>query len=188
MTYGSFALGFLLGAVVGPVLIFAALGRYVRRRARGRAHSPPWVPTGVAVPLDWTVQTLEGEEVNLGEQFAGRVVLLNFWATWCPPCVGEAASLDRLYERFQGRVAFACVSQEGRGTIRRFRERTGHHFPMYHLGKPPPAEFQAEGIPATFILSRDRRVVLRHVGAADWAHESVVRFLESLLEGEKAGG
>jgi thiol-disulfide isomerase/thioredoxin len=132
-------------------------------------------------PLDWEVQTLDGKTVNLGEHFAGRVAFLNFWATWCPPCVGEAASIDRLYEQFKGRVAFACLSQENPGTIGRFQGKTGHQFPMYHLGSKPPEEFQTQGIPATFIISKTQRVVLRHVGAADWAHESVVRFLENLL-------
>ena len=182
MTYGSFALGLLFGAVAGPVLIFAVLYRYVRRRVKNEAYQPPWVPTGEVVPLDWEVQTLDGENVNLGEHFAGRVAFLNFWATWCPPCVGEAASIDRLHERFKDRVAFACISQENPGTIGRFQAKTGHQFPMYHLGSKPPREFQTQGIPATFIISRSRRVVLRHVGAADWAHQSVVRFLENLLD------
>jgi thiol-disulfide isomerase/thioredoxin len=186
MTSGSFVLGLLLGAVAGPVLIFAALAWYVRRRAKGQADSPPWVPTDDLAPLDWTIRTLDGKEVNLGEHFAGQAALLNFWATWCPPCVGEAGSLDRLHERFKGRVVFACLSQEKRETIRRFQEKSGHRFPMFHLGNKPPSVFQTQGIPATFIISKSGRVVLRHVGSADWAHESVVRFLESLLahEGE----
>jgi thiol-disulfide isomerase/thioredoxin len=180
---GSFALGLLVGAVAGPVVIFAALAWYVRRRVKNEAYEPPWVPTGDAVPLDWEVQALGGQAINLGELVAGRVAFLNFWATWCPPCVGEAPGIDRLYERFKDRVAFVCLSREGAGTIARFQRKTGHRFPMYHLAGEPPEEFRAQGIPATFILSRGRRVVLRHVGAADWGHESVVRFLEGLLEG-----
>jgi len=177
----SFALGLLLGTVAGPVLIFTAVSWYVRRRVKNEAYQPPWVPTGDVAPLDWEVQTLDGKNVNLGEHFGGRPAFLNFWATWCPPCVGEAASIDRLYERFKGRVAFACISQEDPGTIGRFQGKTGHEFPMYHLGSKPPQGFQTQGIPATFIISKARQVVLRHVGAADWGHESVARFLESLL-------
>jgi thiol-disulfide isomerase/thioredoxin len=178
----SFVLGFVLGAVAGPLLIVAALSWHVRRRLKKQGYQPPWVPAGDVVPLDWEVQTLDGKVVSLGEHFAGRVAFLNFWATWCPPCVGEAASIDRLYERFKGRVAFACLSQETPGTIERFQGKTGHQFTMFHLGSNPPREFQTEGIPATFIISKSRRAVLRHVGAADWAHESVVRFLENLLD------
>src|SRR5262245_36534486 len=177
----SFTLGLLIGAVAGPVVILAALAWYVRRRVRNEAYEPPWVPTGEAVPLGWEVECPDGQAVALGELVAGRVTFLNFWATWCPPCVGEAASIDRLYERFKYRVAFLCLSQEAPGTIERFQAKTGHQFPI-HLGGKPPQEFQTQGIAATFIISTARRVVLSHVGAADWAHESVVRFLESLVD------
>jgi hypothetical protein len=77
MTYGSFALGFLLGAVAGPLLIVTGLSWYVRRRVKNQAYQPPWVPTGAVAPLDWEVQTLDGKTVNLGEHFAGRVAFLN---------------------------------------------------------------------------------------------------------------
>src|SRR5205814_891796 len=64
---------------------------------------------------------------------------------------------------------------------------TGHQFPMYHLPGPIPAEFQTQGIPATFIISKARRVVVRHIGAADWAHDDVVSLLERLLHEEVRG-
>jgi thiol-disulfide isomerase/thioredoxin len=188
MEYGSFALGLFLGAVAGLVLLFTAVYCYARWRVKDLGHQPPWVPTADAASLNWDVQTLDGRSVNLGEHFAGRPAFLNFWATWCSPCVGEAASIDRLYERFKNRVAFACLSQEKAETIARFQRKTGHHFPMFHLGSKPPQAFQTIGIPATFIISKTRRVVLSHVGAADWAHESVARLLENLLEDEGEPG
>jgi thiol-disulfide isomerase/thioredoxin len=181
MLNGSFALGLLLGAVAGPILIFTVAFRFVRRKVKNEAYEPPWIPTDAVVPLDWEVQALDGKIVNLGEHFAAQVVFLNFWATWCPPCVGEAESIDRLYQHFKGRVSFACISQENPVRIRRFQKKTGHQFPMYHLGIKPLPAFQTQGVPATFIISQTRRVVLRHVGAADWAHESVVRLLDNLL-------
>lgn len=181
MLNGSFALGLLLGAVVGPVLIFAFAFRLVRRRVKNEAYEPPWIPNDALVTLDWEVQTLDGKNINLGKQVASQVVFLNFWATWCLPCIGEADSIDRLYERFKGRVSFACISQENPVRIRRFRKKTGYQFPMYHLGSKPPSAFQAQGVPATFIISKTRQVVLRHVGAADWAHENVVHLLDKLL-------
>ena len=76
MTSGSFVLGLLLGAVAGPVLIFAALAWYVRRRVKNEAYHPPWVPTADVVPLDWEVQTLDGKHLNLGDIFAARVAFL----------------------------------------------------------------------------------------------------------------
>src|SRR5262245_12124391 len=112
MPFGSFVLGLVVGGLAGPVLLFAILGWIVRRRMRKVADAPPWVPTGEVVSLDWEVQTLDGNSINLGKSFAGRVVFLNFWATWCPPCLGEAASIDRLHARLTDRVAFACISQE----------------------------------------------------------------------------
>jgi thiol-disulfide isomerase/thioredoxin len=134
--------------------------------------------------LDWTVQTLDGKTVTLGNKMKDQVVFLNFWATWCPPCVAETPSIEKLYRKIGDRVAFACISNESFDTLLEFRKKSGYTFPMYRRSQGPPSEFNTGGIPATFILSKNRKILLKHVGGADWAHESVVAFLEEVLTAE----
>ena len=100
--------------------------------------------------------------------------------------VGEAGRQGRFLTEQLARAKVGLdITEE---TLRRFQEKTGHQFPMYHLSHEPPPDFQAEGVPATFILSRARRIVLRHVGAADWGHARVVKFLEGLLAEDARAG
>jgi thiol-disulfide isomerase/thioredoxin len=180
----SSVIGFLLGLVVSPALIIGGLYIYVKLQTpdmKEMAFSPPDVPGRQKVDLDWKVKALDGTEINLGKEIRDRVVFLNFWATWCPPCVGEMPSIEKLYRRFEGKIAFACVSNEDVATIKAFRNAQRYTFPMYHIEGDPPAGLRSEGIPATFIISRKGTMVLKHVGGADWAHETVVAFLEDLL-------
>lgn len=173
-------LAFAAGAVAGPLALVGLVYWLARRRMARLELDPPWVPTGDVVPLDWTVRTLDDQAVAVGDLAGDRVLVLNFWATWCPPCVAEVPSIDALFARLNDRVAFVCVSQEDPATLRRFRDAHGVRFPVYSREADPPPAFDAPGVPATFLIAKGRTVVLRHVGGADWAHESVARYLEAL--------
>jgi len=180
----SSVIGFVLGLIIGPVLIMGGLYVYVKLRMPDKkemALSPPDVPSHQKVTLDWKVKALDGTEINLGEEFKDRVVFLNFWATWCPPCVAEMTSIEKLFQKFGGRIAFACISNEDIAKIRDFRGAKGWTFPMYRVEGELPERIRTKGIPATFIISRKGSLALKHVGGADWAHETVVTFLEDLL-------
>jgi thiol-disulfide isomerase/thioredoxin len=180
----SSVIGFLLGLIVSPALIIGGLYIYVKLQMpdmKEMAFSPPDVPSRQKVSLDWKVKALDGTEINLGKETKDQVVFLNFWATWCPPCVGEMPSIEKLYRRFEGKISFACISSEDIATIKAFRTAQRYTFPMYHIEGDPPEELKSDGIPATFVISRKGIVVLKHVGGADWAHERVVTFLEDLL-------
>ncbi|MCP4657180.1 MAG: TlpA family protein disulfide reductase [bacterium] len=145
----------------------------------------PDLPEGPRLSLygqadpDWSVRTLEGEEVRLSD-FAGRVVFLNFWATWCIPCVAEMPSIQRLYESLADEdVAFLLVSEEDAETVRSLLEARDLNLPVY-LGVAS-AIYQSKGIPVTFIIDRDGTIVFRHLGSADWDQEACRAFIRRLL-------
>lgn len=188
MAGATFVLGLLAGAILGPVVLIAGLLWYARRRLKQRECAPPWVPRGEPVSLAWEVQPPGGRAVNLDALCGGRVVFLNFWATWCGPCVQELPGIEKLYRQFKDRVAFVCVSKEDPRRIAGFMTTKGYTLPVYHLPGEAPEEYRAEGIPATFIISRERRMVLRHVGAADWGHEKVIRLLERSADRRGSAG
>ncbi len=139
-------------------------------------------PSAVFADYDWTVQSLDGQDFTM--TFAkGKVVFLNFWATWCSPCVAEMASIQRLYEKFKGKgVIFFCVSNEDASKVGRFVKRKGYTFPIYTVRGSLPAAFDTQRVPATFILSRDGRIVLKHIGSAKWDDAKNIDLMKGLLK------
>jgi thiol-disulfide isomerase/thioredoxin len=142
----------------------------------------PSFPSGALADYDWTVKSLDGQNFKLAEA-KGKVVFLNFWATWCPPCVAEMPSIQRLYEKIKDQeIIFACISNEDPSKVSRFVREKGFTFPIYTLQGAPPVAFKTRGIPATFILSPDGKIVFRHVGSAKWDDEKSVAFLKELMK------
>lgn len=124
-------------------------------------------------------ENLAGERVDFAE-FAGSVLVLNVWATWCPPCVAELPSLARLLAALKDEdVALACVTSEGRDEVDAFLAKRDLDVPIYIVGEVP-ASFSSRAIPATYVVDRDGRIAFRHMGAAAWDDPSVVEFIRRI--------
>ena len=151
------------------------------QRMESRLKAPPF-PAGIKIDYDWILKTLEGREFQFAD-LAGKVVLLNFWATWCGPCRIEMPSMQALYDKLRDEqdLAFLFVSDEKEETVRKFIEEKGYSFPVYLMEGERPKAFEGRGIPATFLLSKDRKIAFRHVGSAKWDDLSVFDFIEGLL-------
>lgn len=142
---------------------------------------------GVA-DYNWQLTTLDGRSVSFAE-FRNKVVFLNVWATWCGPCVAEMPSIQRLHDAVsQDGIALVLVSEEDAADVSEFVSGGGYTFPVY-LSKALPQVFESEGIPATFVVNREGRVVLSHLGAAAWDDAACLGFLRALhQEGALAPG
>lgn len=156
------------------VALVAALGYHsLQRRTR----------TGFPAP-DFTLPDLGGRSHRLSD-LRGRVVFLNVWATWCPPCREEMPAMERLYRRFRNRdFAMLAVSadEDGAAAVGPFVEALGLTFPV--LLDPDGLVVRRYGItgfPETFIIDRQGQVVHHVVGPADWDSEAVDAFLLQLL-------
>lgn len=138
------------------------------------------------VPGGWTLRPVSetasseasGESIRFEELQDGPVVV-NKWATWCPPCVEEIGSLQSLHGRSREETSIVLVSEEDVETVRRFVEKRGVSVPMY-VTDEMPAALEGKTIPRTYVVKADREVVYRHVGAADWSADRVYRFLGRL--------
>ncbi len=132
------------------------------------------------VDYNWSIHTLEGEEVQLSK-FEDRVVFLNLWATWCKPCRIEMPGIQNLYDELKDEdVVFLLASNENEETVRGFMKNEPYSFPVYLFGEDLPDVFKTRGIPATFIIDRNGKIVFKHMGAAKWDDESCLRFIRSL--------
>jgi thiol-disulfide isomerase/thioredoxin len=143
---------------------------------------PPPFPSEILADYDWSIKSLDGQDFKMGG-LKGKVVFLNFWATWCPPCVAEMPSIQRLHDQSdKEKVRFICVSQEEASKVTKFVKERGFTFPIYTMRGEPPAVFRSRGIPATFILSADGRVAFKHVGSAKWDDKTSVDFIRGLIK------
>ncbi|NVL90148.1 MAG: TlpA family protein disulfide reductase [Desulfobacterales bacterium] len=185
-----FSIGLGSGVVLTITLIFLAgyvlvKIRSVSDRGETRSKPPDFSSYQQAAVYEqagsWSIRTLEGKEVPFS-QFKGKVVFLNFWATWCPPCVAEMPSIQNLYDSLKDDdIAFVLIADENKRTVRNFMKKNRFTFPVYVQGKNLPDLFNTRRIPATYILDRKGIVVFNHVGSAKWDDEACLRFFRSLM-------
>ena len=131
---------------------------------------------------DWSIRNAEGVEVPL-ETLRGEVLVVNFWATWCAPCVAELGSFERLQRQLEAAdagVRFLYVSPEDPGQVEDFADRHGYELDLVTEARRAPDALGELVLPTTFVIDREGRIVLRHRGASDWAQPEVVAFLFSL--------
>jgi len=182
-------IGFLIGAVISASIITAGIYVYIQKQINelsmpaGVIHlSPPEIPVETRVNLNWNLRTLSGTQINLADEYEDKVIFINFWATWCPPCIAEMPSIEKLYQKFKDRIGFACISNESLGTIKEYKTKNKYSFTMYQSEMDVPKEFNLTIIPATFIISRDRIIAFKHEGPADWGHQKVIEYIEALID------
>ena len=110
-----------------------------------------------------------------------EVLVLNFWATWCPPCVAELPSLERLAAKVSGQpVRILCLSTEPAEEVRRFVQKRGFKLTFLVMDREPPEIFAHRSIPATFIVDKQGAGAMRHRGAARWDADTVVAYVGEL--------
>ena len=173
------------------MLIIAAVASLAARPKVVPAQPRSAAPVSLAAPrpvaLDWRVRGLDGTLRPLS-QWRGRVVVLNMWASWCAPCVGEMESFRALRESLRqegvdsGSVALLLLTPEPAGRVERFVRRRLADMPVFVEHDPMPAEFGVRAVPTTWILDREGRLVLAHRGAADWNAPAVRALLRRLAD------
>ena len=127
------------------------------------------------------------DEQGLGvglDDYAGKMVLLNFWATWCPPCVHEMPSLNAVYERFrdEGFVVLAISVDEDGEQYRTFLREAGVTFPTARdPERSVSTRYGTVKYPESYLISRDGRVLRKYIGPEDWTRPEIVNYLRSIL-------
>jgi cytochrome c biogenesis protein CcmG/thiol:disulfide interchange protein DsbE len=133
---------------------------------------------------DFTLNDVSDKPVKLSD-FKGKVVVLNFWATWCRPCIEELPSLQRFHDRFaaQNVVVLAVSEDEDAKAYQQFLKKEGVRFPT--VRDPEGKVSQSYGtfkLPETYFIDRQGRVVRKIIGAANWMDPELILFMEQLLK------
>ena len=151
---------------------------------------PVVIPTPGQPVADFALPDLEGKTVSLSD-FRGEVVLLNFWATWCPPCVDEMPSLQKLQEAFgeKGLNVLAVSVDESVEDVERFRDEFQLDLPiLLDSGAKVAHSFATFKFPETYIVGRDGKLVAKVIGPKDWIAPLVIHDFVELLRGDEWDG
>ncbi len=126
---------------------------------------------------------LEGNEFSL-RNFENKVLFINYWATWCNPCLAEMPSMAELYDQYKenDNIVFLYLSKEDTDTIIDYipKDDSLGQLPIYKVVTDDDL-FSTRGIPTTFIVNRNGEIVIKDVGSAVWNDQSVIDYLDKLL-------
>lgn len=129
---------------------------------------------------NFPMKDLTGNLTSLAE-FKDKVIFLNIWATWCPPCRKEMPSIQNLKNRIQHPdVKFVLVSPEDPAKIKQFLQTNDLNLPVYTISNELPPVLRDEYIPRTYIIDRYGRIVRRHVGESNWNTQEIYDFITFL--------
>jgi peroxiredoxin len=134
-------------------------------------------------PPPLALKDLEGRAYRLAD-YQGKVVLINFWATWCGPCLDEMPSIQNLKEKLAGRpfVVLAVNLDEPESRIRKFLTQMKLDFPiLLDPGRKVARAWDARILPASFVVGPDGRIRYTLVGGIDWNNEHMVARISELL-------
>ena len=166
-------------AILLPVAAVLALLAY------GFTTEPKYILTPlIAKPAPlFTLPRFDGGELRL-EELRGKVVFLNFWASWCPPCRAEARTLEAAWQKYknEGVVFVGANIQDRESDARAFLEEFGITYPnVIDRGNRVAIDYGVWGLPETFFIDREGRITYKHVGALGW--QTVTTKLDEALQG-----
>jgi peroxiredoxin len=139
---------------------------------------------GLVAAQDFGLPTLKGDYVKLSD-YRGKVVFLNIWATWCPPCREEMPSMESLYQRLKGRkfeLLAVSIDREGEKAVRPFATKYGLTFPV--ILDPDNKTYRLyglTGVPESFIVDKNGAVIHKIIGPQNWMKEEWLDYFDQII-------
>ncbi len=131
---------------------------------------------------DWNLYTLDGRTIPFSN-FKGKTIFLNFFGTRCGPCMYEIPAIQKMFEKVRDKgVEVVVLSSEDEATLSNFVASHSVTFPVYRFQPPIDIGDSAEGIPQTYIIAPNGKIVLKHVDPDAWDSDANVQFILSLAK------
>jgi thiol-disulfide isomerase/thioredoxin len=129
---------------------------------------------------EWQLIDSNGHPFNFTSA-ENRVVIINFWATWCPPCIAEMPNFEKLFQDYSDKVLFLFVSNESPEKVNAFINKNEYSFPVYSSLEMYPEIFDVQSIPKTYVIDKKGFILIDKVGAANWNSSSIRTLIDELL-------
>ncbi|GAC1306295.1 MAG: hypothetical protein NVSMB24_16420 [Mucilaginibacter sp.] len=193
----TFIKGLTWGSILNLVVVLALVILVISPSAKAKLIQglmkvglfQPDVPANVkkhpvTVLPEIILKTHDNRTVNLNDQ-SDKVVFINFWATWCPPCIAEMPSISGLYEKLNNNNNIVFITVDTDNDFSKsipFMKKHGYNMPVYTTETNIPESLQGNATPSTVILDKKGNVVFRHDGAADYSNTKVLAYLTQLTK------
>ncbi len=145
------------------------------------------IKSGTKAP-NFSLEDLNGRRTEL-RHYRGKVIFLNFWATWCGPCKEEMPSIEALSSQFKGQdfaLLTISVDYAGEKPVKEFIEKHRYTFPVLIDSRCLTLDlFRVKGIPTTFLIDKKGMLIGKAVGPRDWNHPEVKSLLKILVENDE---
>lgn len=128
----------------------------------------------------WKLHDINGDIYDFSSA-KNKVVFINFWATWCPPCIAEMSDLDKLYKVYNDKVEFLFVTNDNNKKVKAFIIKNGYALSVYYPVSNHP-DFEISSIPRTFLIDKNGNIVIDKTGVANWNGDKVRATLDRLLD------
>jgi peroxiredoxin len=168
-------------------LLVVTLGIFILLQGKDASfnvYKRPFLKPGLPAP-DFSYPGLDGKVVSLSD-FRGKVVFLNIWATWCPPCREEMPSMEKLYKELSGEafeILAVSIDALGAKVVAPFMKEYKLSFPA--LLDPQGTVQQlygTTGLPESFIIDKEGIIAEKIIGARNWATPEVIRYFRNLIQ------
>ncbi|MGO2294674.1 TlpA family protein disulfide reductase [Psychroflexus halocasei] len=121
---------------------------------------------------NWVLMNERGEDINFN-QSKDKVVIINYWATWCAPCIAEMPSLQELYTEFKDDVDFYFVTNDDPQKVNTFMSKNDYDMPSYRQRSQAPQILQSSSLPTTYMISKKGEIIMKKIGSANWSSDKV---------------
>ena len=170
------------------ILLFFAAGVVLftlqQKKSFQRSFEPIMLEVGRPAP-DFTLRGLDGKMVSLSD-YRGKVILVNIWATWCPPCVAEMPYMEKLYQQLKGdafEILAVSLDEQGISVVAPFMKKYNLNFPaLIDTHGITGSAYKTTGVPESFIINKQGILEKIIVGPLDWSAPEVLGFLQQLIQ------
>ena len=130
--------------------------------------------------FDYRVTDLEGNPTVIGVG-KDKVVFISYWATWCPPCIAEMPSIQKLNENYGQQIAMVLITKENPKTVADFLKKQNLNLPVYNPAMKTPEGLDDGRLPTSYLIDGEGNILIKETGASDWNSKKVRQLLDQLL-------